>query len=343
MIVLCAVASMHVACDAHDDQSPLSRVNVEEVAQVTLGNNGTGMGEAEFQKPLDATFWGDTIAVLDAAAPWIRLFASDGTFLRGFGGKGEGPGEAEWPWGLSLLGDTLITLLHSRGWDQFTASGTVVGTIRPADRVTGLIELCEYGTVGFVVPPGTRNPAFLARMGMDGAVLDTVAVVGSTRGLSRNHHAFMAASSPNNAMIYNEGNGPEGALLEIDCRGQIVGSHTLPDSLGQGESMRPVSDGRFAVAPPELPVPAGLAVVGSHTYWATRYVLEGDSVTVITRLGAVDGQQKRELDGWYTLLDGSPDGRLLFSNAWTRMLNWADGDLWGLEPKVFLVDVADIF
>jgi hypothetical protein len=331
--------------DADHTLAGRPRVNLEGVARVALGAGEVPTDEAVFQKPLDAVYWGDTIAVLDAASPWIRLFTVQGDFLGSVGARGEGPGEAEWPWGISLAGDTLLTLIHSRGWEYFDRGGNVMGTVRPTDPITGLLDVCGR-SLGFIVPNDRRSPAFLALLEEDGTIADTVTVVGATRGRSRIYHAPMSASFGDGALFYNEGVGEGGALLTIDCAGRLVGSRPLPDSLGQGESIRPRPDGRpgMAIVGPEWPTPAGLAKAGPHYYWATHGIFEGDSVTILTRLGDDAGvSEVREVHGWYTLLDGSLSGDLLFSNVRTAGQAWSVGDVWGPEPMILSVRAADLF
>lgn len=88
-------------------------------------------GETEYQwsSPVSAVRLEDgRVAVLERTPAEIRLFESDGTFVRRIGGPGEGPGEFANPAMLALAGpDTLLVWdSRARRLSWFTVEGTLV-------------------------------------------------------------------------------------------------------------------------------------------------------------------------------------------------------------------------
>lgn len=121
----------------------------------------------------------------------IRVHAPDGTPLATFGARGDGPGEFQSPWTLSLVDDEL------RVWDtrssritRFDLDGTVLGieTVRlrrsdhPVLRVPrpnwALSDGSVIGEYGVNQTPGWEEVTELAvlRFGLDGQILDTLAI-----------------------------------------------------------------------------------------------------------------------------------------------------------------------
>jgi len=74
------------------------------------------------------------VFVLDPAALEIRVFARDGTFLRRFGGEGQGPGEFERRAVMTLARDTVVAFDEARRLHLFTPQGEHLQT-RVADGV----------------------------------------------------------------------------------------------------------------------------------------------------------------------------------------------------------------
>ena len=116
------------------------------------------------------------LVVADAYASQVRVFTSDGGFVRAFGRRGAGPGEYQRLQGLGLLGDTLIvldggnarmTLMSIEGeqygtWRWFPISG-------PASMIryypVGLREGYVFGVAGNVhlLPSGPADTVPMLR------------------------------------------------------------------------------------------------------------------------------------------------------------------------------------
>jgi len=137
------------------------------------------------------------VAVLDDQAAEVRVFGSDGAYVRTVGTKGEGPGEFQAPRSVTRLpGDTLavydyraarITRFGPRGslgrivTLTFEGYGRPTGTSLFADG--SVVASSRLSSPGAKVPPEglsfTVDSAVLQVNGDDGALRDTVAVIPS--------------------------------------------------------------------------------------------------------------------------------------------------------------------
>lgn len=75
------------------------------------------------------------VYVLDGQASEVRVFGSDGTFRRSFGGQGEGPGEFDGPGGLALDAEETLWILDW-GNGRYTGFEPATGQIRREVRRT---------------------------------------------------------------------------------------------------------------------------------------------------------------------------------------------------------------
>ncbi len=85
-----------------------------------------------------------TIAVLDAGSHQVRVFGTDGRFIRSFGRQGQGPGEFQQPWRLLRgRGDSLVIAELMSGTIQvFSPSGDSARPVRvPYGSKTGTAHL----------------------------------------------------------------------------------------------------------------------------------------------------------------------------------------------------------
>lgn len=83
-----------------------------------------------------------TVYVLDGQVQVVERFASDGAYLGSIGRKGGGPGEFEFPTGVSLRGDTLLVRdFRKGGFARLQADGTPLADLRLSDELQFVNDL----------------------------------------------------------------------------------------------------------------------------------------------------------------------------------------------------------
>jgi len=130
-----------------------------------------------------------SIVVANRGTQQLRWFDADGRYVRDAGGAGEGPGEFDSLFGVSLThGDLVAHDFRSARVTRFDTAGALLGTVQ-LDRDPGLpIEVwpADTGYIGMI--PGiafdvTEDPTYnrrdvtYVRYAGDGALVDTLAVM----------------------------------------------------------------------------------------------------------------------------------------------------------------------
>jgi hypothetical protein len=302
----------------------------------TYGMNETSGPEAILQKPMDATFLGEDVLVLDASAPWVRRFERGGRFDSAMVRQGEGPGEASRPYALAATEDGFL-LSHSRGIERFGTQGELLASMRADRTLRGALE-CDGALIvtGEVMEEGFITTRSLARLGPDGLATDTFAVFRPARHTTRDLWTWFAYARDGTLLYYTEEE-TRSRLERRSCSGEMLGEIVL-DSIGPGLAIRG-DQTRIQVRSPLSPHPAGLARVLDRTLWATRHVTaESDSITMIEAFDAAGAKRRLALDGWYQLFDADAEGRLLVGNTWTLGQNWIYGAATGDIPAVYLLE-----
>jgi hypothetical protein len=302
---------------------------------VTFGLDEAAGPNAVLQRPLDAAFLGEHVLILDASAPWVRRFDSDGRFVSALVREGEGPGEATVPQTLAATEEGFL-LSHRRGIERFSAAGELLASIRESRRLGGAVE-CEgelLATTDSLAPEFITTRS-LVRLGTDGAVADTIAVYSPARHSTRNMWTWFADVRDGTLLFYTEEE-DRPRLERRSCAGDLLGEIVL-DSIGPGNVMRGDAT-RVEVRLARAPHPAGLARVGDRTLWVTRREEGPDSVTFVEAFDAAGAKRRLPIDGWYQIFDADADGRLLLGNSWTLGMNWRYGGSTGDIPAVFMID-----
>ena len=181
-----------------------------------------------------------------------------------------------------------------------------------------------------------KNPTAVVRIDTDADVQNTIAIFSPVRPSGRNYHPWFVGAAAEGLLLYPEEQ-DRSRLLELGCDGAVL-TELVVDSLGPGEVIELMTDGRYRVTSPQPPFPSGLARVNDRVLWAARVVEGTDSVTVITAFDPDGDARQLRIRGWYQLFDSDADGALLFGNSWTNGQNWVYGASWGLFPAVLLVD-----
>ena len=287
------------------------------------------------RRPMDAIFSGDEVLVLDASPPWVRVFDREGHFLRAMVREGQGPGEVGRPYTLTATKDSGFVMAHRRGVDRLDREGNLVLTARHAGKhlVYGAVEACGGHVFVLARSPGEINgPGLLLRVGPDGTLGDTLAVLDPLRPrnqVGRRRASFLEPTKEGILLYPEELN--RDRLLEVGCNGRVLRDIEV-DSLGEPETIvpgwRPGTVGLKAAQPPH---PGGIAHVDGRVLWAALVVgspVDGsvDSTTVITAFDAEGSSRSVAIHGWFQLFDSDVGGSLLLGNA--------DG----LYPSILLVD-----
>lgn len=323
------------SCFQPSERVAASRSDFELFA---VGADSGAVGLGTLMKPLDAVFLDDGgMAVLDASAPWIRIYDHRGRFLRAIVHEGEGPGEITRPLALATDGHGALLLSHPRGVLGLEPGGRTAWS-SPRFRASGAVGAC--GAV-FALNENAGLPpsASIVRLGPDGFPGDTVVALTPIRRHSRTYHPWFVHGDSARLAFYSE-EVEQDRIIEYDCRGGQ--SHTISvDSLGHGMLVEMTSDGtnfRTRTAAPSPPHPAGLAWIGGRGLWASRHILAtGDSVTVFSSHPS-EGERSLAVEGWYQLYDGGEQGRILLGNSWTDGQRWNRGASWEGIPLVLVWD-----
>jgi hypothetical protein len=305
----------------------------------TFGMRDAASRQEVLAKPLDARFSRNTVVILDAAEPWVRVFDRDGNLLRRMSRIGEGPGETPRPFSVSGTVEGGVLLSHALGIERFDAEGRHLSSIRGL-RASGAIEAC--GGLLTLIEPSSGRPltTTLVRTDLQGVVLDTVMRASPVRGRNRNYYPWAIQRTSNGVALWPEEEGRH-RLLELGCDGELRREVALP-ALGRGDSIV-IEGGRMGIMSPRSPYPAGLVRVQGRLLWAARTLIErsgdrADSVTTVSVFDAAGRGRQVSIRGWYQLFDAAPDGGILIGNSWTLGQNWRYGATWGLPPGVLLVD-----
>lgn len=341
--ILFAMTVFVSGCGAEIDGRGSERetvLNLSDLAQIIeIGGREQNDRAAILHRPLDGALLDDEVLILDASAPWLRVFDHQGTFLRAFVASGGGPGETVQPTSMASLGrDGImindvrrISLIDPDGRDRFA-----LGTSGFLGR--GVTSGCDGGTVAFInLSERAEGPGRLVRLSMAGEVEDTLLALGMLRSHSRDHHPWFVKAGSGSIMFFTEEQDTN-RLLEIDCKGEVLREIPI-DSVGPSYVEEPWGDdGGIALNPPEPPFPGGFAIIDDRILWSMQVVAAterspADTVTTITAIRN-DGSRRRIIvDGWVQFLDSNDDGTLLFSNTVSRR-----GRTSGLIPMVMLID-----
>lgn len=129
-----------------------SSLRVCEIGSPALARIGSVSGQPEylFDGVEDARLLPDgTIAVVNRNSQQVRVFDSDGQFVRAFGRRGDGPGELRDPIAIDLLGDDSLAV-----WDWSQGRVTVFPLEGGEPRAVRLDPLALNPDGSFGVGPG---------------------------------------------------------------------------------------------------------------------------------------------------------------------------------------------
>lgn len=282
-------------------------------ASVEFGAEEGGSPDAVLHWAMDAVFLGDTVAVLDRSAPFVRYFDRRGAFLGSAVAEGGGPGEARFPIALDRLGGNVIVTERDvisviepsgRMRHQFRSTG---GAFRGAVACGVRLYLLKAKRIPEFHPKGEIASFPLAVAISEGPDASPVTVLelDTLRASSRVAHPLFAHVYRDTLLIYTEeAHNPR--LVAIDCHGNS--SQSLPlDSLGRPEWIETMGNG-WGLHPPDPPHPAGVARHPLGTIWAVRAVdatgNKVDSVTnVILTSAYTHNAASVALRGWLELVD----------------------------------------
>jgi len=109
------------------------------VEEASIGVDA-GADEYMFGRVTGISAHGDRIYVVDSQVPAVRLYDLDGVYLGDLGGRGQGPGEYQYPLSIGVANDGTV-FVHDAGGGSllvYSAEGEPINTIRPSGfRVSG--------------------------------------------------------------------------------------------------------------------------------------------------------------------------------------------------------------
>lgn len=173
-----------------DSDAGLPRWSLASQPELRIGGDD---GSAALYRVMDAVRLPDgRVAVVNAGGHQVRIVGPDGRTLRTLGQEGDGPGEFRAPVWIGVRGDTLLVadVIASRIL-RFLTDGTFLGAAQ-FDEAVGMFPqvVGQYGDGRLLVaadegaatssPGVVRGRTALLRLGTDGRLLDTLAVVPSS-------------------------------------------------------------------------------------------------------------------------------------------------------------------
>jgi hypothetical protein len=308
---------------------------------------------------------GDRVAVLDNAAPYVRIFDAQGRFLSAAIPHGENPGETRRPFSIAAAEAGRLLLAHHRGLEWIEADGGVARSLplldpalpsfQQAFQSIGAVEACGDVVVqlwdrtppridtlpSFPAMSVQRGPASIVRMRADGAVVDTLISFAATRRDSRTYYPWLLDVQQDRLLLYTEETDVH-RLAEIGCDGRVLREIPI-DSLGTGERAGRTDRG-FAITNARAPYAAGIVRIQNHVVWATRVAMNRqgggqDSLTIVTAFEEGRPTRRIAIQGWFQLFDSRADGTLLVGNSWQHGMNWAATSPYAPNPAaVFAID-----
>lgn len=72
---------------------------------------------------------GNRVVLLDNVPPFVKVFSADGSFVRGFLRRGEGPGEARAPFGVATASGGRVLVIHDRHASVFDSGGRFISRV----------------------------------------------------------------------------------------------------------------------------------------------------------------------------------------------------------------------
>ncbi len=286
---------------------------------VTIIYGGPGGGpEPVLHSVVDGAFLHDDnfptggIAILDASAPWLRVYTSDGQYVRGIVGEGRGPGEARAPHSMSQTKGGFRLFQQGRFLEVTSDGEHVTEIVDPAFLRRGEIRACGGRRFVFGAPigQGLVPPGKVLREGGAQGHFDTILITSRYRWQPRLHPLF-AVRTAEGILLYPEEFGND-HLVEIACSGEVL-RRVAVDSLGLPEIWER-TENALAAHPPTPPYPAGVGWTSDVILWAVRDTLPGGSpVTMLTGHDEAGGRRGLTLAGWFVLLDSDVQGRLLLA------------------------------
>jgi hypothetical protein len=176
---------------AHAQRGPTTRL----VRELAIGDEALPKGFTSIGSVLVGP--GGRIYVEQSQDNVIRLFDSTGKYVKDIGGKGSGPGETEFLYGIGFVGDTLWSCdLRAGRFAFFSADGGYQSTLSPPKIIDSAVKrnaisasastplsggYLYYGAVSYASRMGPELMRPVARVvgTRDGRVVDTVAFTDS--------------------------------------------------------------------------------------------------------------------------------------------------------------------
>jgi hypothetical protein len=317
--VAVAVTMVAAAACATEQSEQLQVVALEELGiEYVAGADETGPADAVLDHLVDAAILGDTLAVLDASAPFVKLFDPSGRFVGTRVNRGEGPGEASRPIAIGRAGPRYLLVTEPK-WmmlidlDSIGDAG-MQSRVGRDDRVfRGSAVGCGGELFTLLTTNGFEQPGAVTVGRNLAGPADTLSRLAPIRANSQMAHPLFMDAGEDAVVFYTEevdGN----RLLTIDC-GTRTTTDIAVDSLGTQQWYEETQTG-FSLHPWEPPHPAGVAVTSDGILWAAQVVdVDGetqDSLTMVSLVRNGAGTRRAiALRGWYQLLDSHPDGRLV--------------------------------
>lgn len=184
-LVLCRNAKAQDTVTVHADQPPVWGAAPRLVEEMRIGAL-EGPEQETFGRLVAAAVGpSGEVVVADELGPSLRLFGSDGRYLRDLGRAGQGPGEY-----LQLAGVRFTREGHVAVWDPgneritiFAEDGSVVRVIRVNSTLRGGADPFQVDTAGnfYVRAVRSQNGGVISqytwiRLGPEGSVLDSLPI-----------------------------------------------------------------------------------------------------------------------------------------------------------------------
>ena len=262
------------------------------------------------------------IVVLDASAPYIKIFDWNGKFVRSFLARGGGPKEAEYPVSIGLLGDSLLLVAELSGrLRTFDLMGQQIGE----RMVAGLAPLAVgsacgkwliYGPKTVATGNSTRNGTetgwvHLLTLGLDSIVLSADLVSNSSNRSEIGFGKPYGLISGDEVFHIRHDDGDPPAVMSWNC--SQIGATFAVTSLLADRPVRKVSDPHALQPLSGSTFPSGLASLPGGMLLSDMQTGGGHANTLLTLIER-HGKRAVTLRQVYAIRDSRPGVGILFES-----------------------------
>lgn len=304
-------------CQSTESTPSPPKVSLEDIGILAQFGDSSDAVLGILDRPEDAVFLDNAIAVLDRSDPYVRVFDLRGKYITSLVPDGGGPGEAHGPVAIEAFGSHGLLIAEPKRLSVLDSVGRWVRGFGPwAGMFRGAVASCRRELIALHTAKDEAYPhAALTKLKLDESPPDLLLTLDTIRGFSRRPHPFFAEVDDGHVVLYTE-EARLPRLLQLDCDTGDTTSIAL-NELGAPQWWESGGGGGWNLHPPEPPYPAGVGITPLGVVWAVQELdtvdTKVDSLTRVSWVAA--GTPDRNtvmLLGWLDLVDTNSDGLMLW-------------------------------